>query len=71
MKKQAKNTEKRSVGRPKTSDLAYVGFKADPETVAAIETLIGALQLQPGMTTRSKKSMAIRVALIEAANRVR
>lgn len=60
-------------GRPTSGeerdDLVYVGFKADPETIDAIEMLTAAMQRQSGVLL--SKSAVIRHYLIEAALQIR
>lgn len=59
-------------GRPPNGedrdDLVYIGFKADPETLTAIQYLIAAMQRQSGVLM--SKSTVIRHYLIEAARQL-
>lgn len=59
-------------GRPRQTDdqnvYRHVGFKADDETLAAIDELIAAMPIQSG--ARPSKSVVIRHCLIEAAKRL-
>lgn len=58
--------ERKAKDEPKPR-LTFIGFKADVETVAAIQKLTAA-SARPGVV--SPKSVAIRQALIEAAARL-
>lgn len=56
---------------PRKSDLTHIGFKADPQTMAALEKLTAVLADRPGAAPRARaRSEAIRRAILESAARL-